>query len=127
MEESTIVVDEYKHFQELAKFECPRKRDHRDCWLDKDCRKRPNPCVECPSTRKVDWARETSNREIIDETWKEHEKNCAGCTLWIDYEDERTYRETCERMKHAKLMLKSVENGKIAIYVEKRRGVEIPV
>ena len=127
MAESVITVDEYTHLKELSMFECPKNRDHRDCWLDNDCRRRPNPCVECPSTRKVDWARETLDKKIIEKTWSEHEENCASCTLWIDYNEEPTYREICEQMKHAKLTLTLVENGSVAVYVEKRRGVEIPV
>jgi len=121
-----ITIDEYMHLQELAKFKCPRGRDYRDCWLDKECPKRLNPCDSCPSIRKVDWARETNNMEIIEKTWKEHEKNCASCTLWVDYEEEHTYRETCERMGHAKLILHLIQQGKIEVF-RNNNGWEIPV
>jgi hypothetical protein len=125
--ESIITFDEYNILKELSEFGCPKNRDHRDCWLDNDCRKRPNPCIECPSTREVDWARETCDKKIIEDVWSKHVKNCSNCTLWIDYEEEQTYRETCERMKHAKLTLHLISKGKITIFRDPNKGWEIPL
>jgi hypothetical protein len=123
-----ITIDEYKYFLELARFECPWKRDYRDCSLDMGCPSRMNPCDSCPAVLRYRWAFENFDGKRLDEEWNKFIKSCnGGCVPYEEYQKEHTFREECERMKHANLVLYLISEGKIVVFYDRNKGWELPV
>jgi len=123
-----ITMDEYNYFQKLSKFECPWKRDYRDCGMDRECPTRMNQCDSCPATLRYRWAFENFDGKKLDEEWNKFVKSCNGeCSLYIEHQQEHTFREECERMRHAKLILHLISEGKVVVFHDPNKGWEIPL
>jgi len=121
-----IVTDEYQYYQELARFGCPWKRDYRDCWLNKVCPDRPDPCDNCPARAEFAWTFKKLQQNEIDRAYKKLEKACSSCSLWQDYAEDQTYRTACDEMRHAKLILGCITEGQIKVHIN-AEGWEVPL